>query len=432
MEKDDDEVIRFDSKLFTLALEIGMIYLQRGVNKFADWQKVIIERIGDKIDIWLPAIWKTLGNYPANTKFNSLQISAIARYTGVLIEKGQANSFEEAILEFEKAVGKEKFEKFNLIFKAVYIGIIKFFEDNYDFKSQLENVADLAKEVIALQLTLDEEIVVGNIPLNGMPISGTDKIFYDGDYHMMHITLVRYKDRRYIAISRMHYRKLKRTGKIKKTFRNSIWIPISRIKDVIELLKHAEIEADNLHWEDNYIGEDLTVSAQILDEGESKKRRLTNVRETSRIFLISSANYLEDKLTLKVNVKAIAEQLNLSLTLVLRVIDYLEDAGYIKQVEKLNSGNSNAKENLIKYLPKIINLLPNDDIENIISDKAKKISGLSDEVVEFLDCLDDNDPKISRWNYAKRFAETEIISEFIAGQIPISFEITAAGYDWIE
>lgn len=287
-------------------------------------------------------------------------------------------------------------------------------------------------EVVTLQLTLDEEIVVGNIPLNGMPIQGSNEIVYEGDYHIMHVSLVRYKDRRYVSVSRMQYLKLKRTGEIRKIFRNSIWIPISRVKSVIELLSKAEDEADKLHWGDYYIDENLKVSDEVLDEGESKTRLLINVGKMARDFLICSANYLECKLTLEVRVKDISERMKLPLSSVLRVVDYLEDAGYIKQVEKFSVDNSKSKENLTEYLPKIINLLPDDDIEDIISDKAKAISGFSDEVVEALNYLDYRDPKISRWNYAKRFAETEIISEFIAGQIPISFKITAAGYNWIE
>ena len=316
------------------------------------------------------------------------------------------------------------------MFKAVYLGISKFFEDNFDLlsNSQIKNPAELQKEAIALQLNLDEEIVVGNIPLNGMPVAGTDKIIYEGDYHIMHVSLVRYKDRRYISISRMHYRKLKRTGEIRKTFRNSIWIPISRVRDVIELLRRAESESDIRHWEDYYISEDLAVSAEMLDESEAKKRILTNVRETARAFLISAANYLENKLTLKVNVKIIAGQLNLSLPLVLRTVDYLEDAGYIKQVERFNNGS---KDKLFEYLPKIFELIPNEDIESVAFEKARKTSGLSEEDVEALDYLDDEDPKISRWNFARRFAETETINELISEQIPISFKITSAGYDWI-
>ena len=265
-----------------------------------------------------------------------------------------------------------------------------------------------------------------------MPIQGSNEIAYEGDYHITHVSLVRYNDRRYVSVSRMHYHKLKRTGEIRKTFRNSIWIPISRVKSVIELLREAEDEADKLHWEDYYINENLKVSDRVLDEGESKARLLTNVGKMARDFLICSANHLKYKLTLKVSVKDISERMRLSLPSVLRVVDYLEDAGYIKQVEKFSVDNSNSKEKLIEYLPQIISLLPNDDIEEIVSDKAKIIGGLSDEDIEALDYLDDEDPKISRWNYAKRLAETEIIGEFRAGQIPISFKITAAGYNWIE
>ena len=55
----------------------------------------------------------------------------------------------------------------------------------------------------------------------------------------------------------------------------------------------------------------------------------------------------------------------------------------------------------------------------------------NEEVVDSLDYLDDDDPKLEIWSCAKNIARIEIANVFINAQIPITFKITAAGYDWL-
>lgn len=79
MTKENSQSVRFDSELFTIALKIGAAYLQRGFNRFADWKQKLLGVVGDKITIWLSAIWTTLYNYPANTKLYETQVTATAQ-----------------------------------------------------------------------------------------------------------------------------------------------------------------------------------------------------------------------------------------------------------------------------------------------------------------------------------------------------------------
>ena len=56
-------------------------------------------------------------------------------------------------------------------------------------------------------------------------------------------------------------------------------------------------------------------------------------------------------------------------------------------------------------------------IDDAITQTAMQISGLSKEDVDALDYLDDNDPKISRWNHAKKISEAAVYNEIINRQM---------------
>lgn len=56
-------------------------------------------------------------------------------------------------------------------------------------------------------------------------------------------------------------------------------------------------------------------------------------------------------------------------------------------------------------------------IDDAITQTAMQLSGLSKEDVDALDYLDDNDPKISRWNHAKKISETAVYNDFIQRQM---------------
>ena len=63
----------------------------------------------------------------------------------------------------------------------------------------------------------------------------------------------------------------------------------------------------------------------------------------------------------------------------------------------------------------------NEDIiknfEDAINYGAKQLSGFSDEQVEELDYLDDDDPRLKQWQFAKKIAESAVYNNFISEQI---------------
>ena len=56
-------------------------------------------------------------------------------------------------------------------------------------------------------------------------------------------------------------------------------------------------------------------------------------------------------------------------------------------------------------------------VDDAITQTAMQISGLSKEDVDALDYLDDDDPKISRWNHAKKISEAAVYNEIINRQM---------------
>ena len=56
-------------------------------------------------------------------------------------------------------------------------------------------------------------------------------------------------------------------------------------------------------------------------------------------------------------------------------------------------------------------------IDDAIKQTAMQMSGLSKEDVDSLDYLDDNDPKIARWNHAKRISEAAIYNDIAQRQM---------------
>lgn len=130
----------FNPKIWTLGLEIGGIYIQRGINKFADWAKRITNSFGEygeESKIWQPAIWETLKTLPRDGKFNSNQQVAIAEKIGSLFENGTTdyNEIESYIIDRINVEGIEP------LIKSTYDGIKKFFDENVSTQQE-ETPAD--------------------------------------------------------------------------------------------------------------------------------------------------------------------------------------------------------------------------------------------------------------------------------------------------
>lgn len=273
-----------------------------------------------------------------------------------------------------------------------------------------------------MQIELDEEIELGAVPMFSA----------GGDDHEMYVALIRYKDRRYISLSRMNRHKLKRTGEVKITHRNSIWIPISDGKEIAELIWRAASEAERRHWKDIYDESEFARYFDTLEEGEKVFRYSVKVCRDARIFLLTAKNSLEDDLSLKVKVVTVAEKLSFTLPQIIRAVDYLEDASYIKQVEFIRAEDIPNSEENTALLSCALKTLSAESFREKTRQRAQQLDNMTDEQVDELNYLDDEDPRLERWECLVRFAEAEIVQTILSSKIPASFEITAKGYDWLD
>lgn len=271
-----------------------------------------------------------------------------------------------------------------------------------------------------MQLILDEEIEMGSVLM--FSASG-------GDMHEMYVALIRYQDRRYISLSRMNRHKLKKTGEEKLVHRNSIWIPISDGKKIAELIWKAAAEAERLRWDDIYDEEQAARYAAALEEGEKVFRYSVNVCRDARIFLSVAKDSLEDDLGLKVKVATVAEKLSFTLPQIVRAVDYLEDAGYIKHVKLFCDEDISE---FVGLMPSAVDILLAPDFKERIHERAQQLSKMTDDQVDELNYLDDEDPRLKYWECFMRFAEAEILKAIVTDKVPASFEITAKGYDWLD
>lgn len=271
------------------------------------------------------------------------------------------------------------------------------------------------------QLKLDEEKSVGSVNL------------VNSNAKEMNVALVRYRDRQYISLSRISKGVTDRKTKKKKTVHhNSIWIPISLAQDIATLIWRAGKEAEKLGWSDYVMSAiEQTLFEEILEEGE-KLECYSPTRKDAKFFLKTAADFIQDVYDLKVNVQPIVEKTKMTGIRAIRAIEYLEDAGYIKQVEMIEDSAVSTFARLLGQPSNFMNIAMVEAVERAVLERAMKICRFSPEDVDSVDYLDDDDPKIKIWNYAKKIAETEVIQTVLDTKVPLSFKITAAGYDWID
>lgn len=271
------------------------------------------------------------------------------------------------------------------------------------------------------QLNLDEEISVGHIDL------------FNANAKEMYVSLVRYRNRRYISLSRISRDVTDRKTKKKKVVHhNSIWIPISDAQKVAELIWQAGKEAEKRGWKDYIMpAVEQALFEEILEEGE-KLECCSPTRKDAKIFLETAADFIRDIYDLKVNVQAIVEKTKMTGIRAIRAIEYLEDAGYIKHVEMIEDSAVSSFAKLLEQPTSFMNSIMVEALDRAVNERAMKICGFEQCDVDAIDYLDDDDPKIKIWHYATKLAEAEVIQTVLDTKVPLSFKITAAGYDWID
>lgn len=84
--------------------------------------------------------------------------------------------------------------------------------------------------------------------------------------------------------------------------------------------------------------------------------------------------------------------------------NYQPQQGYQQPQQQTAPPVQNLTEDLIK------------NFEDAITYGAKQLSGFSDEQVDELDYLDDDDPRIKQWNFAKRIAESAVYNNYLSAQ----------------
>ncbi len=201
----------FNPEVWTAGLKIGLVYVQRGINNFADWAKKITEtatnkkskEFADELENWQPAIWEMLKTMPKIDKFSDKQVTSIANRIGHLYETGTTD-FEDIRKDFIANIGEENTNKHYSLIKATYNGIERFFADlqknsveteqekistanevndvNSNVENQDKKIEDSARQVLqkskfkekALAMDSTGSAVSAIMPNNGM-FGGQDK-----------------------------------------------------------------------------------------------------------------------------------------------------------------------------------------------------------------------------------------------------------------
>jgi|GEM_PF-880052 len=158
----------FNPELWTTALELGGIYIQRGINNFATWTKEMTKALGEESKVWHGAVWESLKTMPEKGKFNDRQISAIANKIGGMYEDGKT-SLEEIQKDFEKVLNENYQSDLEPIIKSTFKGIEKFFAENVKqdksntesekIQQRLEDVFDRRKAFLTYPLDKDKELI---------------------------------------------------------------------------------------------------------------------------------------------------------------------------------------------------------------------------------------------------------------------------------
>lgn len=95
----------FNPALMKSLFKIGGIYMQRGVNNFADWSARMVDTLGSKVRPFLKSAWDALQAYPADVKFNDDIMTATLEFVGSRVDNGRSR--DEIRSEFREMYGDE-------------------------------------------------------------------------------------------------------------------------------------------------------------------------------------------------------------------------------------------------------------------------------------------------------------------------------------
>jgi N12 class adenine-specific DNA methylase len=117
----------FNPRIYSLGLQLGGKYIQKGYRKFKTWLDKMRSDLGEGIEPWAPAIWESLRTYPKGEKFDPKQVMAVSRAIGARYERGTTDldAIEKDITKGLTASNKKALSP---IIEASYNGIKKFFD----------------------------------------------------------------------------------------------------------------------------------------------------------------------------------------------------------------------------------------------------------------------------------------------------------------
>ena len=115
----------FNPRIYTLGLQLGGKYIQKGYRTFKKWLEKMTSDLGENIEPWAPAIWETLKTYPKGQKFDPKQIMAFSKLIGSKFERG-VTSLEDVNADMKKLL-KGRYKEFAPMIEASYNGIEKYF-----------------------------------------------------------------------------------------------------------------------------------------------------------------------------------------------------------------------------------------------------------------------------------------------------------------
>ena len=160
----------FNPRIYTLGLQLGGKYIQKGYRTFKKWLAKMTEDLGEPIEPWAPAIWETLKTYPKGQKFDPKQVMAVSKAIGSRYEKGMT-SLEDIQADMKKLL-KGNYKTFAPMVEASYNGIEKFFETR---KESERNVDDRPGGLASRAGEGNNQDAVGRNDESGRPSRGSKR-----------------------------------------------------------------------------------------------------------------------------------------------------------------------------------------------------------------------------------------------------------------
>lgn len=129
----------FNPALMKSLVKIGGIYIQKGVNSFANWSVRMAEALGNDVKPFLKAAWNTLQAYPEGVKFNDDVMTAVMEYVGSRVDDGR--SLADIRREFADQYGGEYLDYVD----SAHRGIMEY-PTEIESRHEVADTADTADE----------------------------------------------------------------------------------------------------------------------------------------------------------------------------------------------------------------------------------------------------------------------------------------------